>query len=216
MADVVLRYFDIPGRAEVTRLLLVYGDVPFVDKRIPKAMYPHLKPSLDLPFGSLPTLEVAGETYGCSLAIARYAATRVGLYPTHNPLLAYHVDRLATVINDVMVALFMILYMDGCPVLRSKRLRRARRRVPQLLQHLEDEASEGGCFFSVLTWVDVYLFDLIHNVLLRYCSVLRIPFDKYAKLQAIYHTVRGNSNVAAYLKRTDGAQHFRPRRVTTG
>ncbi|KDO19109.1 hypothetical protein SPRG_15022 [Saprolegnia parasitica CBS 223.65] len=212
----VLRYFDIPGRAEITRLLFTIGDVPFQDKRIPKALYPHLKPKLRLPFGSLPTLEVQGETYGCSLAIARYAAKRVGLYPD-DPLEAFRIDHFAGLVHDTMVTLLVVLYMDGCAVLRAKRLRRARRRIPQLLEHLEDEALGDGSFFSTISWLDVYLFDLIHNVLLRFCNVLRIPFDKYSKLQAIYKAILCEPKIAAYLTRTEGPSMmaFRPRCTTT-
>ncbi|OQR93865.1 glutathione S-transferase [Thraustotheca clavata] len=206
--NLVLRYFDIPGRAEVTRLLFIYGGVEFVDKRIPKAMYPCIKSSLQLPFGSLPTLEVQGETFGCALAIARYAAKLVGLYPEDHPLLAFKVDQLANLINDTMVALFMILYMDGCAILRSKRLRRVRRKIPKLLQQLEDEAHDEGTYFSSMTWIDIYLFDLIHNVLLRYYEVLGISFHGYTKLKRIYKNVIRNPDIANYLTHGDGTSAF--------
>ena len=67
----VLSYFDITGRAELTRLVLTYGNIAFDDKRYSFDAYFAQKSSLDLPFGQFPTMNIGGKTYGQSMAIAR-------------------------------------------------------------------------------------------------------------------------------------------------
>ncbi|KAE9308873.1 hypothetical protein PR003_g20640 [Phytophthora rubi] len=75
-----LTYFDIKGRAELTRLIFHYGGVTFTDNRVARADFPALKPTL--PFGQVPALEVNGTSYAQSMAVARYAAKLSGLYPS--------------------------------------------------------------------------------------------------------------------------------------
>lgn len=53
---VALIYFDLPGRAEVTRILLNYAGIPFEDRHVTRDQWPELKPTT--PFGQLPVLEV--------------------------------------------------------------------------------------------------------------------------------------------------------------
>lgn len=71
-------YFDDAGRAELTRLVLTFGNVEFIDERIDDADFPALKPSL--PLGQLPILDVNDTTYSQSMAMARYTAKISGLY----------------------------------------------------------------------------------------------------------------------------------------
>ena len=53
---VALIYFDLPGRAELTRILLNYAGIPFEDRHVTRDQWPELKPTT--PFGQLPVLEV--------------------------------------------------------------------------------------------------------------------------------------------------------------
>ena len=46
-----LSYFAIPGRAELTRLLLAYGNVDFRDTQYTFEEYATAKSTLNLPFG---------------------------------------------------------------------------------------------------------------------------------------------------------------------
>lgn len=75
-------YFDIPGRAETSRLLLTYGKVPFEDKRLSYAEWPEVKPTT--PFGQVPILETDGKVLAQSNAIELYCAKLAGLYPEDN------------------------------------------------------------------------------------------------------------------------------------
>ena len=43
--SIKLTYFDLPGRGELSRMLLAYGGQPWEDNRISFAEWPELKPS---------------------------------------------------------------------------------------------------------------------------------------------------------------------------
>lgn len=81
MADLKVTYFDFAGsRGEEVRLALTLAGVPFDDNRLSREAFGRLKP--DLPFGSVPTLEVAGRgVFAQSNAILRLIGRQYGLYP---------------------------------------------------------------------------------------------------------------------------------------
>lgn len=55
-----LTYFRIPARAELSRLIFHFGDVPFEDERLSRLQFLEIKPTL--PLGQVPVLEVDGVT----------------------------------------------------------------------------------------------------------------------------------------------------------
>jgi len=91
-----LRYFPFPGRAGAIRDALRIGGIAFEDAHVPPDRFPALKASGELPFGSLPVLDV--ETRGTKVsaaqsnAILRFVGRRSGLYPTNDDLRALKVD----------------------------------------------------------------------------------------------------------------------------
>ena len=91
-----LRYFPFPGRAAPIRAALRIGGVAFDDVHVPPDRFRELKAAGELPFGSLPVLDV--ETPGGivsaaqSNAILRFAGRRAGLYPMDDPVRALKVD----------------------------------------------------------------------------------------------------------------------------
>ena len=91
-----LRYFPFPGRAGAIRDALRIGRIAFEDAHVPPDRFPALKASGELPFGSLPVLDV--ETRGTKVstaqsnAILRFVGRRSGLYPTNDDLRALKVD----------------------------------------------------------------------------------------------------------------------------
>jgi glutathione S-transferase len=95
-ATLRLRYFPFPGRAGAIRDALHIGGIPFEDVHVPPEHFAELKAAGELPFGSLPVLDVvsAGKTVSAaqSNAILRYVGRRAGLYPVDDPLRALKVD----------------------------------------------------------------------------------------------------------------------------
>ena len=88
MSDTMLRlhYFPFPGRAGAIRDALRIGGIAFEDVHVPPDRFGALKASGELPFGSLPVLDV--ETPGGRIraaqsnGILRFVGRRAGLYPT--------------------------------------------------------------------------------------------------------------------------------------
>ena len=100
-----LRYFPFPGRAGAIRDALRIGGVAFEDVHVPPDRLPELKAAGELPFGSLPVLDVetsAGTVHAAqSNAILRYVGRRVGLYPADDALRALKVDEALDVGEDL-------------------------------------------------------------------------------------------------------------------
>jgi len=91
-----LRYFPFPGRAGAIRDALRIGGIAFEDAHVPPERFAALKASGELPFGSLPVLDVATREGSVSAAqsnaILRFVGRRSGLYPTNDDLRALKVD----------------------------------------------------------------------------------------------------------------------------
>jgi len=91
-----LRYFPFPGRGGAIRDVLRIGGIAFEDAHVPPERFRELKAAGELPFGSLPVLDVetsAGTVSAAqSNAILRFVGRRAGLYPTDDPVGALKVD----------------------------------------------------------------------------------------------------------------------------
>ncbi|MCA9522072.1 MAG: glutathione S-transferase [Myxococcales bacterium] len=80
MPKLKLSYFDFHGgRGEPARLALHIADVAFEDHRVRGPEFRELKP--ELPYGSLPVLEIDGIIVAQSTAINRLVGRLTGLYP---------------------------------------------------------------------------------------------------------------------------------------
>jgi glutathione S-transferase len=100
-----LRYFPFPGRAGAIRDALRIGNVRFEDEHVPPDRFREQKAAGELPFGSLPVLEVesGGRTTSAaqSNAILRFVGRLTGLYPVDDPLRALKVDEALDVAEDL-------------------------------------------------------------------------------------------------------------------
>ena len=69
MSDIKLSYFNLKGRAEISRLILSYSGVTFTDERLTGAQFGAIKSSL--PYGQMPLLDYKGQLICQSISIAR-------------------------------------------------------------------------------------------------------------------------------------------------
>merc|ERR1712002_101933 len=97
-----LSYFAFRGRGEITRLIFAAAKKHFVDNRINESEWDNIKPTLDLPFGGLPVLNVSGKVFGQGIAIANYVARENGLYGGSN-LEMLMIDQLSLAREDMLI-----------------------------------------------------------------------------------------------------------------
>ena len=98
MPKLKLSYFDAHGgRGEPARLALSVGGIAYEDNRIPGTEWAKHKPNM--PFGSMPTLEVDGQVLTQCNAINRYLGKPADLYPT-DPWQAALCDEVMDAIED--------------------------------------------------------------------------------------------------------------------
>ena len=107
-----LIYFNIPfWRAEVSRIALYIGDIPFEDVRIKGDDFSYIKENgkmkdgTIIPFRQLPVLEVDGHIIAQTAAIARFCGKLSGLYPIDNSILAGQVDQVIDTATDINLLL---------------------------------------------------------------------------------------------------------------
>ena len=88
-------------RAEVSRLALHLGDIPFENRHHSRDEFRTAKTDGSLPFGQVPILIVDGETIAQTGAIARFCGKLSGMYPTNDPLKAAKIDQLIDAATDI-------------------------------------------------------------------------------------------------------------------
>jgi glutathione S-transferase len=100
-----LRYFPFPGRGAAIRDALRIGGTPFEDAHVPPERFAELKAAGELPFGSLPVLDIetpAGMVSAAqSNAILRFVGRQAGLYPLDDPVRALKVDEALDLGEDI-------------------------------------------------------------------------------------------------------------------
>ena len=106
--EITLYYFKIPfWRAEVTRLALFIGGIPFNDYRVEGKEIDDLKATGLLPnkkiapFKQLPVLDVDGKIVAQTGAIARFCGKLAGLYPKNNDFEAAQIDQIIDTAQDI-------------------------------------------------------------------------------------------------------------------
>ena len=153
---ITLYYFKIPfWRAEVTRLSLFIGDIPFNDHRIEGDEYDEFKKTGKLPngkiapFKQLPVLEVDEKIFAQTGAIARYCGKLSGLYPKDDDYKSALIDQIIDAAQDIN---FMVTLSGRDKDPEKKRVARnilATRHLPKWLQYLENlnKQNEQSIYF---------------------------------------------------------------------
>jgi len=120
MTKLKLTYFDAPtSRGEECRLALFLAGVDFEDHRIARNDWPALKPMS--PFGSLPTLELAGKpTVSQSNAILAYVGRRHGLLPA-DEWEALRLESLMSAVEDLRHAITRTFGISDAEELKRQR-----------------------------------------------------------------------------------------------
>lgn len=197
MPSIKITYFDAPGRAESSRIMLALGDIEFEDKRVSREEWMALKPST--PQGQLPILEVDGKVLAQSTAIEWYCASLVpGMIPSDPWLTAKMNEALSTLKDamDPLMATFAIQDPDAKIAKRKELLAGAINDKMKLVEKLLSAA--GGPFLlgADMCYADIALFssfsmlisgmlDGVPKDLLNEYPVIKAHHNKVAEVPTI-------------------------------
>ncbi|KAJ9512917.1 hypothetical protein QJQ45_029067 [Haematococcus lacustris] len=178
-----------PGKAELTRVLLNVGKIPFDDHIISREQWAELKPTM--PYGQIPVLEVDGKQLAQSSAIERYAARLAGLYP-QDAWEAAKVDELACFMGEWMddfVRVFYIKDADEKLAARKAIVEGAlQTRMTKLNTLLTEAGPDGYLVGGRMTYAAVAVYVMTSNIICGFFG--GVPHDLYRPFPAItaFHT----------------------------
>ncbi|ETW06444.1 hypothetical protein H310_02700 [Aphanomyces invadans] len=201
-----LTYFEMPGRAHVSRLALVVAGIPFEDERISPEAWPALKPTL--PYQQMPVLTVDGQVFAQAHAIERYVGSLSGLYPTSNRLHALVVDEIVDFLDDI-TKLLMPSFVEQDPD-KKKALREelAATSLPRMFGLLEARLvglpSKGPWVLGSISIADL----AIHGLMLMMTSGFldHIPqdlCDPYTRTMDVFRAVQTHPKVVEWFAKFD-------------
>ena len=214
--EIKLYYFKIPfWRAEVTRLALFIGDVPFKDYRVEGKEIDNLKETGLLPnnqiapFKQLPVLDVDGKIIAQTGAIARFCGKLSGLYPKNNDLEAAQIDQIIEAAQDINYLVTLSGRDKEKERLALARKILATKHLPKWFQFLENllKKNNESCFFvgnkisiadlaiwRLLGWLSSGLLDGVPTNIL----------EPYKKLNKLREEVYKHPKVNEWMLKTYG------------
>merc|ERR1711970_1265560 len=192
MSDIKLTYFNLRGRAELSRLILAQAGVEYEDCRIAREDWAQLKTSL--PLGQLPVLTVEGKTIGQSITIARYLAKRFGL-AGKTDLDAAEADQAVDALTDLMNNVAPIgREKDEAKKAEMKKMMESET-LPSWLKMMEGLLTkQGGNYFagSQLTWADIAVYSSI-SMMKRHIGELNL--SDCPSMKRLLETVKNLPNI---------------------
>ena len=167
-----LRYFPFPGRAGAIRDALRIGGIAFEDAHVPPDRFAALKASGELPFGSLPVLDVETRegrvSAAQSNAILRYVGRRSGLYPTNDDLRTLKVDEALDLGEDLYHLLSPSMVENDPERRMTMRKALAEETLPRWAGYIERLlVTNGGTGFvagDALTVADLKLYWIVDKI----------------------------------------------------
>mmetsp|Transcript_34286 Transcript_34286/g.98653 ORF Transcript_34286/g.98653 Transcript_34286/m.98653 type:complete len:236 (+) Transcript_34286:42-749(+) len=216
-----LTYFNVKGRAELTRLVFAAGDVDYEDERVSRDEMKRRKEAGELPFGQFPVLSVDGQLFAQSYSIAKYAAKLAGLMPA-DPLAALAVESIVDSTDDVRSKFVPIRYM---PISAEERLGKYAdffgSTLPPWLERFEkllDASGQGGFFVGgALTLADIAVFNMCDYLTHPSCEVQAASsthaelgatcLSPYPRLTSHMATVAAVPRIAAWLAKRPTTPH---------
>jgi glutathione S-transferase len=190
-----LIYFDLPGRAEITRMLFHFAGVEFEDYRMKREEWPELKAKM--PFGQVPVLEVDGQLMSQSNSIARYVARKYGLAGNTDwdaAVCDQWVDGLADVLQHMVVWKYRGKNQEEKDEAKKTLYKTA---LPDFLKRVTaaiEKNSEGLIVCDKITWADIYIAAMVKTLGEEPGSV-----DAFPKILEHQKKVLGDARLQAYL-----------------
>jgi len=193
-----LTYFDVRARAEVARLLFAAAGVEYEDKRVSNEDWAALKPNT--PFGSLPTLEVEGQTICQSRTIDRFLAERFGLIGS-NDLERARINMVMDCVGDMSEGAFKVQGIKNETDKAEATKKLIEETIPAQLGNFQRllEANNGGDGFFVGNQLSVADLTFYHYTVSMEAFGVPLPWDKFPKLSALNQRVASEPKIKAWL-----------------
>ena len=203
-------------RAEVLRVSLFMGNIPFEDVHISREEFREviltgkLRNGMTVPFHQLPVLEIDGKIIGQTGGIARFCGKLSNLYPENN-LLAAQVDQIIDTATDITNLISPTVGEKDEKIKKNMRERLTRKLLPRWLNYLEQILNENTdaiwfvdnklsiadiAIWRLLGWMKSGMLD---GIPLNIC-------EPYPKLDNIYNTVHKHPKVKEWMLTTYGKE----------
>jgi glutathione S-transferase len=152
-------------RAEVSRLALFIGDIPFANVHPSREEFAEMKECGVLTFGQVPVLKVDGKVIAQTGAIARFCGKLSGLYPTEDHFVAAKVDEVIDAATDISNLMSPTMREKDPETKIALRKSLAEGALPQWLgyleRYLEVNGSSGFFVTARLTIADLAIWRLL-------------------------------------------------------
>jgi glutathione S-transferase len=192
-----LYYFDVRGRGELIRMIFAAANQKYEDVRIKFEEWPKKKGEFH--FGQLPVLEIDGERYNQSVAIAHYLAQQFGL-AGKTPLDALKCHSIVETLNDASAPITSKMNPKVDDAAKAAVIKEAEPAIKEWLAKLEEccksHSSGGFAVAGQLTYADLAM----HNRGFQLLQYYGPDFLKaYPTLQKHYEMVNNHPKIKEYL-----------------
>ena len=215
--NISLIYFNFPfWRAEVLRVSLYIGSIPFEDVRISREEFRDviltgkLRKDIVIPFNQLPVLEIDGIIVGQTGAIARYCGKLSNLYPKDN-FLAAKVDQIIDTATDITNLVSPTVREKDEIIKKEMRDRLTNKLLPRWFNYLENllQKENNSRWFvnNKMSIADIAIWRLLGW--LKSGMLDGIPTnicDPYPKLNYIHTSVHNHPKVQEWMFKTYGKE----------
>uniref|UniRef100_A0A0B7A4V0 Glutathione transferase n=1 Tax=Arion vulgaris TaxID=1028688 RepID=A0A0B7A4V0_9EUPU len=197
-SKIKLTYFDLDGRAELTRLVLTLAGKAFEDIRISREEWPKLMPTT--PFGQIPVVDIDGEVFTQSFAIAQYFAREFNLYGKTN-LDGLEIDQISQLTMDFYKELAKV-FLEQDPVKKVEVAAKVEaEETPKYIDHFEKLLQKNGGKHFVgdnYTLADLVAYDLVTGF---FSPFLGDCLGKAPLLKALIEKIGSNEGIRAYKEK---------------
>lgn len=210
--DLKIIYFNFPfWRAEVARIPLFIGNIPFEDKRVTSEEfshikeYGHMKDGTKIPFSQLPVLVVNGEVIAQTGAIARICGKLSGFYP-EDMVKAGKVDQVIDAATDINMLLRPSMKEQDPIKKKEMRIDLSNNDLPRYFSYLDNLLLENNSQWFVgntMTIADIAIWRILGW--LTSGVIDDIPknlTDKFDNLNNLYSLVNNDTKIKEWVSKT--------------
>ncbi|XP_031572865.1 hematopoietic prostaglandin D synthase-like [Actinia tenebrosa] len=192
-----LHYFNVRGRAELSRLCFAAAGVDYEDLRHTPEEWQQMKKDNVTPLGQLPMMEVDDEKFSQSMTIFRYVARQTGLCPTDSLQIA-KCDMIVDTENDLAAKRIKYYYEKDEKLKEIYKGEYFQTYLPEFVSKITGllkKNNDGKGFFigDKMTYADIAVFNV--------CDTYYSYITDYPELKAHHERVGKVPGIKAWLEK---------------